>query len=191
METFYKKGIFRLGTIGDYQSTKKENIKDENEGYTHLILESETNQLLQSFCGGFNYLLFCGSYVPPEDPRAEYLKENFGPCVMKIENLNSFRKAISKHLNIRYSHYDEVDYSNLQIFKKMIDYDLYEEKSEIFTDRTFKEISRITASVSIFNKWKSFAPEHEMRFAFELPCDQKHPKTLHNKGLLDYIEVIE
>ncbi|MEQ9403194.1 MAG: hypothetical protein RIM99_06405 [Cyclobacteriaceae bacterium] len=191
MEKYYKKGYFRLGTLLDYQNAKVENIKDRREGHTHLVLESKERQLLQSFYGGFNYLVFCGSYIPPDDPRSDYLKKKFGSCVMKVSNIQTFKKAIQKHLNICRSHYRQVDYHKIKAFKKTIDFDLDEDMNEIFPDKTFKEINNITSEVSIFYKRDSYSPEHEMRFAFEMPCDQKHPKDLHNKGLLDYVEFIE
>jgi hypothetical protein len=61
----------------------------------------------------------------------------------------------------------------------------------VISDEMFHFIHRRVTLPSLFMKPSSKDPEHELRFAFKTPKDQKTPKDIHNRGLLDYIEVIE
>ncbi|TFH44566.1 MAG: hypothetical protein E4G94_03490 [ANME-2 cluster archaeon] len=191
LNKYIKKGFFKLGNLNHYQKVKNNKIKDENEGYIHLIMESPEKQLLQSFCTGYNYLIFCGSYIPPSDPRSEYLKERFGPCVLKIRNTKSFRREIQKHLNINASLAHKVEYSEMKILKYKTDQVFSDTSAEIIDKETFSLINNIISPNIIFRKTLDYSPEYELRYAFKTPKDRKHPVVLHNQGLLDYIEIIE
>lgn len=191
LENYIKKGIFKLGTLNHYQKAKNNKIKDEKEGYTHLIIESEEKQLLQSFCSGFNYLIFCGSYIPPSDTRSKHLIDNFGPCVLKIKNISSFKREIEKHLNIRHSIYNRIEYNEMKILRYFADKGFTDTTSQIIDHKTFSLITKIISPNTVFRKTFDYSPEFELRFAFETSKDQKHPVILNNKGLLKHIEIIK
>lgn len=191
LENYIKKGIFKLGTLNHYQKAKNNKIKDEKEGYTHLVIESEEKQLLQSFCSGFNYLIFCGSYIPPSDARSKYLIENFGPCVLRIKNISSFKREIQKHLNVRHSIFNKIEYNEMKILRCFADHGFTDTTSKIIDDRTFSLITKIISPNTIFRKTFDYSKEFELRFAFETNQDQKHPVILNNNGLLNYIEIIQ
>ena len=191
LENYIKKGIFKLGTVSHYQKAKNNKIKDESEGYTYLTLQSKTRQLSQAYCSGFNFLIFCGSYIPPTDKRSKYLKEKFGSCVLKITNTSSFRRELRKHVQAKRIYYKRVEYDELKILRYKGDFEFSETEQELIDDKTFNLINKIITPNSIFRKPIDYLSEYELRFAFETIRDKKNHVIIHNKGLLDYIEIIE
>jgi len=85
-----EKGKFKLGNLYEYQKTNDKHRGDIKEGHIHLLLENPSRQYAPTFYGGYNFLITCGSYIPPDDTRADYLLNKFGPCVIRIRNINSF-----------------------------------------------------------------------------------------------------
>jgi hypothetical protein len=108
LEKYILKGRFRLGTLENYQKTTNTRIQDELEGFVHIVINYKNRQLQQALISGFNYLIFCGSYISPDRPESKYLKENFGDCVIKIKNPRSFMQAMANHLNSRSFYYLKV-----------------------------------------------------------------------------------
>ena len=191
LETFVKKGKFRLGTISHYQKIEDKNRIDEGEGFTHLVLESAKKQQTHSFYAGFHYLVFCGSYIPPSDTRAEYLLKKFGPCVLKIKNIYSFQRMIERHIQSKSTIYKKVKYSDLKALKYLCEQN-FEMSDKGITDlETFNLIQNIISPNNIFKKTTDYSNEYELRFAFETIKDQKHPVRVDNKGLLDHIEIVK
>ncbi len=190
LENYIKKDEFKFGTLNHYQKAENNKIKDEKEGYTHLILESAEKQLLQSFCTGYNYLIFCGSYIPPTNAQSKYLRDNFGECVIKIHNVSLFKKEVQKLLQSNCSYYSRIEYNEMKILKYLTDRDFTDTSQEIIDDATFSLINSIISPNTIFRKTNEYVPEFELRFAFETNKDQLEPVYLNNKGLLDFIEIV-
>jgi hypothetical protein len=174
LNKYIKNGIFKFGNLVHYQKAQNNKIKDEKEGHTHLIIESEDKQLLQSFYTGYNYLIFCGSYMPPNDPRSKYLKDNFGTCVIKIANTKSFRREIQKHLNIKSSLYRRIDYNEMKILKYNANGSFTDTYPQIINNKTFDLMMKIISPSILFRKPIYYSEEYELRFAFETQRDQKN-----------------
>jgi len=191
LETFVKNGKFRLGTINHYQRIKDKKRVDVGEGFTHLNLESPNKQHIKAYISGLNNLILCGSYIPPTDKRAEYLLKNFGPCVLKVTNINSFIRIIERHIRSTSTLYQRVRYSNIKAVKYFCENDFGIENDEVIDFETFSLIQNIISPFTIFSKTSDFSNEYELRFAFATKKDQRIPINLDIKGLLDHIEIIK
>lgn len=191
LENYIKKGNFKLGTLNYYQRSENNKIKEEKEGCTHLIIEYKDKQLQLSLCYGFNFLIFCGSSIPPSDVRSKYLRENFGPCVLKIHNTNSFKEEIQKCLNAKASFYNKIEYNEMKVLRYFSEEAYGDISSEIIEPKIFSLATKIVGPSTILRKSFDYLNEYELRFAFEMNKDQDYPVMIQNKGLLDYIEIIE
>ena len=117
--------------------------------------------------------------------------DNFGPCVLRIRNIASFKREIQKQLSINYSICKEVEYNEMKIVRYFSDIEFTDTTNQIIDERTFSLITKIISPNTIFRKPFDYSPEFELRFAFETNKDQKHPVILNNKGLLNYIDIVK
>jgi hypothetical protein len=191
LNNYILKGKFRLGSLEYYQKTTNKNIQDTYEGFTHLAISYQNRQRLQAFYSGFNYLIFCGTYVAPTDKRAAHLLKNFGDCVIQIKDIDGFQSTITKHLSSKKHFRHNVKYEPIKIIQTYTAERLDDIDEPIITDSTFNLIYDTVTLPSIFMKPINYDIEHELRLAFEMPKDQKASLDIELPELLDFIEVIQ
>jgi len=191
LDNFILKGKFRLGSLEYYQKTSNKNIQDVYEGFTHLAINYQNRQRIQAFYSGFNYLIFCGSYIPPSDNRANHLLKNFGDCVIRIKDINGFQNAIAGHLSSKKHFRHNVIYEPIKIIQTYTAERLDNIDGPLMTDSTFNLIYNTVSLPSIFIKPTNYCVEYELRLAFEMSWDQKTPLDIDCPGLLDFIEVVQ
>ena len=191
LENYIKKGIFKLGTLNYYQRTENRLLKEEREKCTHLTIVYRNKQISLTLCYGFNFFIFCGSSIPPSDHRSKYLRDTFGPCVLKIYNTNSFQEELQKCLNAKSSFYNKVEYNEMKILRYFSDEELLGISSDLLEPKVFSLVTKIMGPNALFRKPLDFLGECELRFAFETEKDQNYATIVQNEKLLDYIEIIE
>lgn len=201
LEKYIKKDSFRLGALLDYQNTFEENIKDAKEGYTQVFIDIHEKQSCQAFFSGFNYLIFCGTDVSPDDARSDKLKDNFGPCVIRIRDVRQFTKVIAEFLLSELAVCRRVEYQPVKIIRTRNDDFINESLQHIMSLKMFDFIHEIVTLPSIFMKphycFRSngmrydYKDEHEVRIAFKMDKDRDQPVYLNGLGLIDLIEIVE
>ena len=189
---YLKDDRFQLGTLDLYQRSVG-NDNDRMEGFTHFYSNELGGQRIQVFYSGFNYLIFCGSYISPDRPEAPNLKANFGPCVIRIKDTKKFIDIVSGHLKAKSVLYKKVSYQPLKIIRTQFDEKIDDVAKGIYPPEIFELIHSIAKVPSIFMKnsqcYRNDVPylysnEYEVRIAFEMEKDQSGYVHLNNLGLV-------
>ncbi len=184
-EKYIAKGKFQLGSLRLYREIEKKESRDEKEGFSNLLINAGSRDIFVPVISGFNYYVLCGSHVKEY---SQNMSNKFGEVMITIKNVKSFAESIMKSIGAIRWCIRRVDYSDLkayrikQIIKNMpkAGFDMNEE--------LFECLLNASTLPSIFVKPMRFSDENELRLVFEMPKDVKKQLTLHNQGLLQYID---
>jgi hypothetical protein len=200
LDKYVKQDNFQLGTINYYHGADP-NAKDTLEGFTHFYIDQSDKQRGQAFYSGFNYLVFCGTYISPDTVESETLKKNFGDCVIKIKDINQFVRIVSNFLKSSQYYLRRVNYQPLKIVHTRFDEYIDEVNVGVVSPKMFDFIHKTATIPSIFMKKNYciresgekyfYEDEHELRLAFKMTVDQTNPIQLKNLGLIDLVEIIK
>jgi len=200
LNKYIKQDNFQLGTINYYHESDP-NSQDVSEGFIHFFIDQFDKQRAETFYSGFNYLMFCGTYIAPDKPESEILKKNFGDCVIKIKDPNQFMKTVSNVLKSDEFYLKRVKYQPVKIFHTRFDEYIDNLDKGILSQKMFEFIQQTASIPSLFMKKNYciredgtryyYENEYELRMVFKTPIDQSKPIQLKNTGLIDLIEIIQ
>lgn len=184
-EKYIAKGKFQLGSLRLYREIEKKESRDEKEGFSNLLINAGSRDIFVPVISGFNYYVLCGSHA---EEYSQNRANKFGKVMITVKNVRSFAESIMKSIGAIRWYIRRVDYSDFksyrinQIIKNMpkAGFDMNEE--------LFECLLNASTLPSIFVKPMRFSDENELRLVFEMPKDAKKQLSLHNKGLLQYID---
>jgi hypothetical protein len=133
------KGQFQLGTNEYYRTAENERIRDIQEGFTTLLIETKDRQVYSSVIGGKNYYVYC---MTEQETSETSMQSSFGQSLVKITSLRSFARAIAKSLGAKNFHMYKINYSDRKFFSFTVpQYEVGEFEPTIFDD-LFNEIEQ-------------------------------------------------
>jgi hypothetical protein len=185
---FISKGKFRLGSLKLYSEIENKKIRDVKEGFSNIIIDSGTRQIVVSVISGFNFYIQCGTY---NLDASDFMSKNFGSYVIKIKNIKSYANKVQKAIGAKNWYIKKVLYSDYKAYRiernisnlSGVGPDLSNEMFDILYDASF--IPSIFCKPTFFNK------EQELRLVFEMEKNVKKELNFNQLGLLDEIEILK
>jgi hypothetical protein len=177
-----------LGSLKLYSEIENKKIRDVKEGFSNIIIDSGTRQIVVSVISGFNFYIQCGTY---NLDASDFMSKNFGSYVIKIKNIKSYANKVQKTIGAKNWHIKKVLYSDYKAFRiernishlSGVSPDLSNEMFNILYDASF--IPSIFCKPTFFNK------EQELRLVFEMEKNVKKELNFDQLGLLDEIEILK
>jgi len=192
LDNYIKKGKFQLGHIIRYHEIENEKARDSLEGFSFLQINYKSQQVYRPLFAGYNFAIFCTTTINnTSGDKHRLMHKNFGDKLIEINNINSFAREISKAIGAKKAVIQKVKYSSAKLFtcrNNNLDLDFLS-RSEL-NNELFDFFYQTSVIPCLFIKPMDFSPEEEIRFVFEMDKDLKKPIRLHNKGLLDFIKVV-
>ena len=184
-DKYIAKGKFQLGSLRLYREIEKNESRDEKEGFSNLLVNAGSRDIFVPVISGFNYYVLCGSYV---EEYSENMSNKFGEIMITIKNVKSFAESIMKSIGAVRWYIRRVDYSDFKAYRiKQIIKNIPKSGFDM-NEELFECLLNASTLPSIFVKPMRFSDENELRLVFEMPKDAKKQLSLHNQGLLQYID---
>uniref|UniRef100_UPI00404A050C hypothetical protein n=1 Tax=Gelidibacter sp. TaxID=2018083 RepID=UPI00404A050C len=187
-DNFISKGKFQLGSLQYYREIERDESRDEKEGFSNIILNSNNRQILASVISGFNSYIFCGTY---DLNLSETMSKNFGGYILKIKNIKTFADKIKKAIGAVNWQIEKVTYTDYKAFQATIDSINIEGVGPNLSDELFDILHKLSEHPSLFSKPTRFIPEQELRLVFTMSQRVKKRLNFDNLGLLDHIDIIK
>jgi hypothetical protein len=185
---FISKGKFQLGSLQYYREIERDESRDEKEGYSNIILNTNNRQILTSVISGFNNYIFCGT---SNLNQINVMTKNFGGYIIKIKNVKSFADKIKSAIGAVSWQIEKVNYTDFKAFKSSLNTIDLKGVSPDLSDELFDILYKLSERPSLFSKPTRFKTEQEIRLAFTMNQRVKQRLNFDNLGLLDHIEIIK
>jgi hypothetical protein len=193
---FYKFGAehilkdsFRFGSIGDYRTIEKKEIKDEREGWCNLIIAARKRSFGATLISGYNHYIFSGSWsLENRDDKAR----RFGSKVVKIVNVKEFAEEVKSILGAKRFLLKKVIYDDLNVWRTntLNSFDENAFHPQTINDARFEFLYKHSVVPSLHVKpTTGFPMEQELRLVFEMPSDVQ-PTIIAGRGLVRHTETI-
>lgn len=187
-DNFISKGKFQVGSLQHYREIERDESRDEKEGYSNIILNTNNRQILTSVISGFDNYIFCGTY---DLNQKEVMVKKFGKYIIKINNIKSFAEKVKNAIGAISWQVEKVQYTDFKAFKSSINtIDLNGVGPEL-SNELFDILYRLSERPSLFSKPLRFIPEQELRLTFKMNKKTKKKLKFDNLGLLRDIEIIK
>lgn len=187
-ENYYKKGKFQLGSIQLYREIENNNIRDEKEGFSNLLIRSNNRHIFTSVISGYNHYIFCGTDSFNE---TTVLTERFGDVCVRIKNVKSFAEKIKKSIGAKSWQIKKVTYSDFKAYSTIQEIKNLNGINPDLSDEFFKYLIDFSFLPSVYCKPLRFSDESEIRITFDMGRNVKKKLHFDNLGLLEYFEVIK
>lgn len=184
-ENYVKNGSFQLGSLKKYREIERKESRDELEGYTQMVLNTESRQISVLAISGFNQYVLCGT---DSEENLEYMSNNFGEVMLEITNIDSFANKIKDLIGAKSWVINKVQYTNLKqiiLENQVLNWDF----RDCLHPNLFELIYEPSFFPSVFSKMHSFNKENEVRLAFEMDHDVDWDRTVTDKSLLEDVKV--
>lgn len=183
---YISKGSFQLGSLGYYRTIENKSSRDEKEGFSNLIIDSGDRQIFTSVISGYDKLILCGT---SSNESSNFMRQNFGDCVMTIPNISSFAKRFKNHIGAKKWDLKKVQYNDFkagQIRKNIKD---LSGVSPNISKELFEILIDLSEDASLFIKPFRFQPENELRLVFSMNRNVEEREFYKLPDLLDEIEI--
>lgn len=184
-ENYVNHGDFQLGSLKKYREIERKESRDKLEGYTHIILNTESRQISVLAISAFDQYILCGT---DSDENTEYMSNHFGEVMIEVKNIDSFANKIKALIGAKSWAINKVQYTNLKqitLENQVLDWDF----SDCFHPSFLERIYEPSFFPSVFSKLRSFSKENEVRLAFEMEGEVDWDLTISDKSLLDDVEI--
>ena len=185
-ENYIKNGSFQLSSLKKYREIERSESRDEREGFSYLIINSGTRQIIASVLSGFNYLLLCGTDSITDD---QFMRKKFGEVRLEIKNISSFADKIMTSIGAKSWDIQKVQYTDFKAFT--FDYEIKDLNGvgPDLSEELFSVLYSASYTPSIFSKPTFFSPENEFRLIFEFDENVKNEININDISLLDDISI--
>ncbi len=117
--------------------------------------------------------------------------------LLLLQNCNNFLQnyfriswAVKNSINAKRYYFNYVQYSNQKVYNVDAAIKDLAKVNPDLTDEFFDCLYKYSSLPSLYVKPMRFKIEDELRLVFEMPKDVKKFLRITNKGLLDYIKII-
>ena len=185
-QTYVKNGSFRLGSILKYHNPENKNSMDPYEGFSNLFYDEFS--ILST--AGFNYYIFCGTNISEKHNNYNYMKNNYGNTIIKI-NIHGFAKVIQKIIGAKSYSVKEVKYSTLKACRFYNTNENLLIGGELFLEEALHDLIKKESFLpSLFLKPLNYENEKEIRLVFEMNKDVERDISFNDPMLNKWIQLV-
>lgn len=182
--TYIAKGKFKLGSLSLYRSIEKIESRDDREGNSNILIDTNDGSIFISVISGFNYYVLCGTGT---QDNSEYMSKKFGNIRITINDVKSFADSVSKMIGATRWFIKHVGYSDFKFYRTMHEFKQSPTSGIHISAELFDFLIDKSTLPSLFVKPAMFTPECELRLVFEIPKKAQKELKVHNQGLLRHV----